>query len=79
MKKLVVDTVKCMGCGACVGCDSEHFDFDDSGLCEVISQENIECESVAQAIDGCPTGAIDIKEEAEVVQMPQEEEIQEAA
>jgi len=62
MKKIVVDKVSCIGCGACVGLDSEHFDFDDAGLSEVINQENQESEDLAQAIEGCPTGAIDIKE-----------------
>ncbi|MBR1417274.1 MAG: ferredoxin [Bacilli bacterium] len=65
MKKIVVDKIKCIGCGACVGNDDEHFDFDDSGLSEVKTQENIESEALAQAIDGCPTGAISIEEEQE--------------
>ena len=62
MKKIIVDKVKCIGCGACVGLDCEHFDFDDAGLSEVISQENTESENLVQAIEGCPTGAIDVKE-----------------
>ena len=41
MKKLVVDSINCIGCGACVGIDPKHFDFDDSGLSNVISQDDL--------------------------------------
>ena len=41
---------------------SRAFEIEDSGLSTVISQENIENESVSQAIDGCPTGAISISD-----------------
>ena len=65
MKKLIVDQVKCIGCGACVGIDPDHFDFEDSGLSSVISQDNLETEELAQAVEGCPTGAINIEESEE--------------
>ena len=65
MKKLNVDQVKCIGCGACVGIDPNHFDFEDSGLSSVISQEDLETEELAQAVEGCPTGAITIENEDE--------------
>lgn len=65
MKKLNVDQVKCIGCGACVGIDPDHFDFDDSGLSTVISQEKLENEELEQAVEGCPTGAITVEEEAQ--------------
>ena len=29
MKKLVLNTDLCIGCGACVGIDPEHFDFNE--------------------------------------------------
>ena len=63
MKKINVDQVKCIGCGACVGIDPEHFDFDDSGLSSVINQDNTESEDLEQAVEGCPTGAITVEEE----------------
>lgn len=63
MKKINVDQVKCIGCGACIGIDPDHFDFDDSGLSNVISQENTETEELQQAVEGCPTGAITVEEE----------------
>lgn len=62
MKKLVVDKDVCIGCGACVAIDESHFNFDDNGLSEVISQENLDNELIEQAINSCPVGAIKIKE-----------------
>ena len=64
MKKLDVDQVKCIGCGACVGIDPDHFDFEDSGLSSVISQENLDSEELEQAVEGCPTGAITVEEDS---------------
>ena len=55
MKKLNVNKEACIGCGACVAIDSEHFDFGDDGLSEAISQENLDSENVANAISSCPT------------------------
>ncbi len=63
MKKLFVNKDACIGCGACVAIDSEHFDFDESGYSEVISEENIETENVKNAIASCPTSAINYVEE----------------
>lgn len=65
MKKIIVNESACIGCGACVALDSEHFDFNDSGLSHTISNENIENENVQAAIDSCPTSAICIMEVAE--------------
>lgn len=62
MKTIKVDQVKCIGCGACVGIDPEHFDFEDSGLSNVISQSNLESEDLEQAVEGCPTGAITLED-----------------
>ena len=77
MKEIKVDKIKCIGCGACVGLDSEHFDFDDSGLSEVISQENIESEDLQNAIEGCPTGAISKVEATENKEVQEVEETEE--
>lgn len=62
MKKLVVNKDACIGCGACVAIDGEHFDFGDDNLSEVISQENIETDAVKNAMSSCPTGAISYSE-----------------
>ena len=65
MKKLKVLTENCIGCGACVGIDPEHFDFNDDGLSHVISEENLESEALQNAIESCPVSIISIEEENE--------------
>lgn len=62
MKKLTVNKEACIGCGACVAIDSEHFDFGDDGLSEVINNDNIETDDVKNAISSCPTNAISYEE-----------------
>ncbi len=69
MKKLQVQQDKCIGCGACVAIDPEHFDFDD-GKSNVISNENLDNENVMNAIESCPTSAISLKEENNVESCP---------
>ena len=64
MKKLKVNE-NCIGCGACVAIDSEHFDFNENGLSSVKSNENLETEEVKNAIASCPVNAISIEEEEE--------------
>lgn len=63
MKKIKVNSESCIGCGACVAIDPEHFAFNDEGLSHSISQENVESEELANAIDSCPTCAIGLVEE----------------
>ncbi len=65
MKKLFVNKDACIGCGACVAIDGEHFDFDDDGLSHVISDENIESDEAHNAISSCPTSAISYVESVE--------------
>lgn len=62
MKKIIVSKEACIGCGACVAIDPEHFAFNDEGLSHAISNENQESAELANAIDSCPTSAISIKE-----------------
>ncbi len=63
MKKLVVNQSLCIGCGACIGIDDEHFDFDnDTSLSKVISNENLESNNLRNAIDSCPVNAISIED-----------------
>ena len=68
MKNLCVDENKCIGCGACVAVDPDHFDFNDNGVSCAKTQENILGEdgnvatSIQEAIDSCPVGAIEVKE-----------------
>ncbi len=54
-----VDENKCIGCGACVAVDSEHFAFNDQGLSSVIKQEVTD--SVKEAKDACPVDAITVE------------------
>lgn len=65
MKKIKVNEDACIGCGACVAIDSEHFDFNDSGLSQVISQENLDSNDVINAIESCPTSAIVMENDCE--------------
>lgn len=58
MDILDVEKNKCIGCGACISIDEEHFDWDDDGLSQVISQDNLKSESLTDAIESCPTSAI---------------------
>ena len=67
MKKLKVSEEACIGCGACVAIDPEHFDFNDNGLSYAINQENLETEEIQNAIESCPTSAIAIHEVTENV------------
>lgn len=55
-----VDENKCIGCGACVAIDGEHFGFNDQGLSTVIKQEVTD--SVKEAKDACPVEAISVVE-----------------
>ena len=58
MDILDVEKNKCIGCGACISIDSEHFDFDEEGLSQVISNDNLKTPELQDAIESCPTGAI---------------------
>lgn len=58
MKNLEVNEDACIGCGSCIAVDPEHFDFNDDGLAKVISDTNLETNSLINAVGSCPTGAI---------------------
>lgn len=63
MKKLKVNTEGCIGCGACVGLDPKHFDFNEEGLSVVISEENINPEKIQTVIESCPVSVISYEED----------------
>lgn len=65
MKKLVVNTEGCIGCGACVGIDPEHFDFNEDGLSHAISEENLDSSAIQDAIAACPVQVISLEETEE--------------
>jgi len=56
-----VDESKCIGCGACVAIDPEHFDFNENGLSSVVSQDTTNLSP--DIVDSCPVGAISVTEE----------------
>jgi len=64
MKTIIVDENLCIGCGACVSIDSEHFDFNDRGFAECVNDKNLDSPELASAVDVCPTSAIKIAEAA---------------
>lgn len=60
MKKLQVNE-NCIGCGMCIAIDPEHFTFDE-GLSKATNSENLDSEQLKNAIESCPTGAIELTE-----------------
>ena len=66
MKKIVVNSSNCIGCGICYGNDPEHFDINKDGHSYPISQENLDSSELQTAIDSCPVSAISIEEDSEV-------------
>ena len=60
-----VNKEKCLGCGMCVGINSDVFDFGDDGLAEA-NNDNINDDNkddVENAVNSCPVGAIEKKED----------------
>lgn len=76
MKKIVVNKDACIGCGACIAIDPEHFNFDENGLSEVINQENTESMEVKNAMESCPTNAISYGEEEKNLDQEVQSEIE---
>lgn len=65
MKKINVTYENCIGCGACVAIDPKHFDFDEDGRSQVINNEELETSELQNAIESCPTSAINMMEAEE--------------
>ena len=61
MKKLNVNE-NCIGCGMCAAIDPEHFEIVD-GLSQDTNSDNLDSKDLENAINSCPTAAIEIKEE----------------
>ena len=73
--KVVVNQNNCIGCGACESICPEVFQINDEGLSSVIGKEEdftSHEEEIRDAVDSCPTGAIE--EEAENTTDVKEEE-----
>ena len=58
--KVSVNQEACIGCGACMSIADGVFEMDDQGLSSVKVSEVPEdaVESVKEAVESCPTGAI---------------------
>ena len=54
---LAVSSYRCRGCGKCARIDSEHFKM-SGGVATVISQNNLDSNALANAINVCDAGAI---------------------
>ena len=61
VKKIVLKTESCIGCGACIGIDGEHFEFSDEGFSIIKSQDNLDSPSLSDAIDACPVAIISLE------------------
>ena len=62
--KVIVNRDNCIGCGACESIEPNVFQLDDEGISVVVG-ENIETaneENINDAIESCPTSAIEKSE-----------------
>ncbi len=59
--KAIVNKDACIGCGACQAICPKVFEIGDDGLSTVICEEvkEEELDDLLDAIDSCPTGAIE--------------------
>lgn len=62
--KVVVNRDNCIGCGACEALCPSVFRLDDEGVSTVICEdyEKVNKDEVMEAVEGCPTSAINIDE-----------------
>lgn len=61
MKNIIVIEEACIGCGSCIAIDDTHFDFNDDGLATVILNDKFDDENLINAIECCPTNAIQLE------------------
>lgn len=59
--KVNVNSDACIGCGACAAIASDVFEINDEGISEVVVSEvsDSDKDDVVEAIESCPTGAIE--------------------
>lgn len=63
-KKIEIDDELCIGCGACTSVAPDYFDLGDDGKAHVKKQyDEKDDDIIVEAKDGCPAGAIEIKED----------------
>ena len=62
--KVKVNRDSCIGCGACAMICDEVFEIDDEGI-STVKKEDVEDDKkqeVQDAVESCPTGAIEVEE-----------------
>jgi ferredoxin len=62
MKKVMVDSTKCIGCGTCVALAPKSFKMTDDGKSQAINPAGDDEAAVQNAIDSCPVDAISWQE-----------------
>lgn len=63
MPKIYIDTEECVGCESCVEVCPEVFGFDEeTEKATVLKEDNVDSDSIDEAIEICPTGCIHKKE-----------------
>ncbi len=60
IKEIKVDPAKCIGCGSCAALAYQTFRMTKEGKSEVIKLRQDDEEMIRQAVECCPTGAIEI-------------------
>jgi len=58
--KVTVDKDKCIGCGACVAVAPKSFKLGDDGKSEVIEPVGDDEQTIRNAAESCPVGAIKV-------------------
>ncbi|MBU0618700.1 ferredoxin [Patescibacteria group bacterium] len=62
MKKLIVDSQKCIGCGTCVSLANKTFKMQNDGKSQVVNPVGDDEVIIQSAVDSCPVAAISWQE-----------------
>jgi ferredoxin len=57
-----VDGHRCIGSGMCAFTAADVFDVGDSGIAVVIGEIRSDDERIPRAVEGCPTGALTLRQ-----------------
>lgn len=60
--KVKIDEEKCIGCGACVALAPRSFELGEDGKSKPVDPPGDDKETIKNAAESCPVGAISIKE-----------------